>query len=98
MKVNIAAQTLSESVASTIDFCREDLKLPQFEVSAPTTEFIRLFDKIFDALNYSNYLGRRFKCPISLESENLWMPLFIKAIDYISNITLKDGTYIVKSR
>jgi hypothetical protein len=41
MKCSLAAQVLSESVASAIDFCREDLKLDQFQFSRPTSEFIR---------------------------------------------------------
>lgn len=41
MKCSLAAQTLSRSVADAIDFCREDLKLPQFQNSQATTEFIR---------------------------------------------------------
>ena len=41
MKVSRAAQTLSRSVADAIDFCREDLKLQEFQGSEATTEFIR---------------------------------------------------------
>jgi len=41
MKVNIAAQTLSSSVADAIDFCRS-LNLKGFEDSEATTEFIRV--------------------------------------------------------
>ena len=42
MKCSLAAHVLSKSVAAAIDFCREDLKLPEFQNSGPTTEFIRL--------------------------------------------------------
>lgn len=42
MKCSLAAQVLSESVASAIDFLREDLEMDDFQLSKPTTEFIRL--------------------------------------------------------
>lgn len=43
MKCSLAAQTLSRSVADAIDFCREDLHLPEFQNSQATTEFIRYY-------------------------------------------------------
>jgi hypothetical protein len=41
MKVSLATQTLSRSVADAIKFCRERLLLPQFQGSEATEEFIR---------------------------------------------------------
>jgi hypothetical protein len=41
MKVSLATQTLSRSVADAINFCREKLNLPQFQGSEATEEFIR---------------------------------------------------------
>lgn len=51
MRVKLAVQALSKSVADAIVFCREDLKLPEFQGSEGTTEFIYLIDKVFDILN-----------------------------------------------
>ena len=45
MKVNLAAQTLSASVADALDFCREDLHLPDFKGSKSTSNFIRIVDR-----------------------------------------------------
>lgn len=42
MKVALASQTLSRSVADAIKFCRTELCLPQFQGSEATEEFIRL--------------------------------------------------------
>ena len=36
MKVNLAAQALSSSVANALEFCEGKLKLPQFQVCGPT--------------------------------------------------------------
>ena len=45
MKVNPAAQAISSSVADAIEYCSDTLKLPQFEGSAATINFIRTFDR-----------------------------------------------------
>ena len=48
MNVRIAAQTLSFSVASAIDFLWEQTDLPEFKGSEATTHFIKQVDMIFD--------------------------------------------------
>lgn len=45
MKVKLAVQVISSSVADAIDYCRDVLKLPQFENSFATTKFLRYFDR-----------------------------------------------------
>ena len=42
MKVYLAAQVFSLSLANGIDHCRENLKLPEFQGSAPTTKCLRV--------------------------------------------------------
>ena len=64
MKVNLAAQTLSSSVAYALECCKGKLKLPQFQGCGPTVQFIRAFDHLFDVLNSRNPLARNFKAPI----------------------------------
>ncbi|KAK3769950.1 hypothetical protein RRG08_048160 [Elysia crispata] len=54
MKVNIAAQTSSPSVATAIDHLRDDLKLPHFQGSEETCHVVRQGDKSFDTLNSTN--------------------------------------------
>jgi len=98
MKVSIAAQTLSESVATALDFAREDLGLPQFQGSKPTTEFIRVFNNLLDILNSTNRLGKLYKSPISEETEHMWLPLFGESLIFIRNLRLQDGTPLLMSR
>ena len=64
MKVNLAAQTLSSSIADALEYCEGKLKLPQFQGCGPTVQFIRVFDRLFDVLNSRNPLTRNFKAPI----------------------------------
>lgn len=51
MKVSLAAQTLSSSVANSIEFCDRDLGLPEFRDSEAIVRFIRCIDRLFDFLN-----------------------------------------------
>lgn len=86
MKVNIAAQTLSASVADAIDFCRS-LNLKGFEDSEDTTEFIRIVDTWFDILNSRNPHGRGNKAPMKTSNRHIWEPVLQKTIQYINNLT-----------
>lgn len=54
MKVYLAAQTLSQSVADTLEFCMKDLKLTEFQRCEATIRFIRSIDILFDFLNSHN--------------------------------------------
>ena len=72
MKVNLAAQTLSSSVADAIDFCRDDLQLDAFKGSEATVQFIRLFDRLFDTLNSRNPLGKGYKAPLKGSNHECW--------------------------
>jgi len=84
MKVNIAAQTLSLSVADVIDFCQH-LNIKGFENSKATTQFIRTIDRWFDILNSRNPHDRGYKS--SLKSTNIEQRT--KELDSITNYILK---------
>ena len=68
MSVHLATQLLSRSVADGIDYCRDVLHLKEFEDSEDTTEFIRLFDGLFDILNSKSKFGKELKSPISSDN------------------------------
>jgi hypothetical protein len=53
--VRLAAQTISSGVAVAIDSLRKSGH-PDFIGSEATTEFIRIFDKIFDMISLSKNL------------------------------------------
>jgi hypothetical protein len=91
MKVNIAAQTLSASVASAIDFLRDDLHLPQFKGSESTCTFIRNIDKLFDALNSRNPRAKGFKAPLGLFNQHHWEPFLKDTIVYLRCICEPTG-------
>ncbi|KAG9275028.1 DNA transposase THAP9 [Astyanax mexicanus] len=64
MKVNLAAQVFSSSVADALEFCNRELHLPQFRGCEATVEFIRTIDCAFDVLNTRNPLDKGFKAPL----------------------------------
>ena len=74
MKVKLAAQTLSSSVADALDFCNFDLKLPAFKGSEATVLFIRTIDRLFDLMNSRSPLAHGYKSPLRLSNEAFWRP------------------------
>ena len=74
MKVKLAAQTLSASVADAMCFCRDVLQLPQFEGCDATVDFIWLIDRLFDLLNSRNPVARGYMAPLRVSNQACWRP------------------------
>ena len=59
MNVSLAAQTLSSSVVTAIDFLREEVDLDNFSENAATSDFIRRIDTLFERFqstsNFAKY-------------------------------------------
>ena len=83
MKVNLEAQTFSSSVADAIDYCREVLKILQFQDSEETVKFLRIFDHLFDILNSRNPLAKGYKSPLRVSNKSSWDPFLDEAYQYI---------------
>ncbi|KAL7296574.1 hypothetical protein TKK_0010005 [Trichogramma kaykai] len=60
MKVCLAAQVLSRSVAAALEICEHELELEEFQGAKATARFCRVIDDCFDFLNSRN---RYNKCP-----------------------------------
>ena len=60
MKVKLTAQTLSKSVADALEYCRDVLRLPEFENCHATVTFLRTVDQLFDVLNSRNKFAKGF--------------------------------------
>lgn len=85
MKVNIAAQTLSWSVADAIDFCRNS-NIKGIENSEDTTEFLRIVDHWFDILNSRNPHGHGFKAPMKTSNRHIWQTTLDNTLSYIKSL------------
>ena len=91
MKVKLAAQTLSSSVANAIEFLAENMKMKVFEGSGPTVRFLRIFNNVFDILNTRNLSGRGFKAPLTVENNATWEPYLDTASLYIHSLKTLEG-------
>ena len=98
MKVNIAAQTFSSSVADAIEYCATHLKLKQFQGAEATIKFIRIFDRLFDMLNSRNPLAKGFKSPLRIGNQATWDSFFNVAFSYILGLKDSTGNQMHKSR
>lgn len=87
-QVNLAAQTLSNSVAVALTFLCEDLKLPQFQGCQGTVKFIKIMDSLFDVMNSRIPWLKNFKGPLRLNEEHVWRNYIVDKIKYL--LELKD--------
>ena len=97
MKVNLAAQTLSRSVADALDFCRDCLKLSEFKGSEATSKYIRMIDHLFDIMNSRSAFGKGSKSPMRESNELEWKSFFSSAEDYLRNLKTIEGQKLVQS-
>lgn len=58
MKVKLAVQLFSSSVADALEYCNKDLKLREFLESEATSNFCRIVDQLFDIFNTRNSLSK----------------------------------------
>ena len=87
MKVNLAVQIFSRSVAKSLKFCREVLKLPEFSESEPTEEFLLVVNDIFDILNSRSPKGIKCRAPLRESNQQYWSPCFEKTKEFFMGLT-----------
>jgi len=97
MKVKLAAQTLSSSVADALQFCDKELNIGTFKNTSATIKFIRIVDRLFDILNSRNPLAHGFKAPLRKQNEYTWRPFLLEAITYLKGLKLGNGQLVGKS-
>ena len=94
MKVSLAAQTLSSSVATAIDYLRDEMRLPDFTGSEATTEFIRIIDRIFDMLNSRNPFAKGSKSPVWLQTLPNWLDDCKSTAAYLWTLRDREGKLV----
>lgn len=98
MKVRLAVQTMSKSVADAIDFCREVLQIDAFERSKPTTDFLRNFNDIFDVLNSRRIGDFGLKQALSTENISQVSSFADSMVSYIHGLKTEQKEPICKHR
>ena len=94
MKVAVAAQTLSGSVAAGMVYLR-NLNVKQFEECEQTAEFIQNINDIFDILNTKSKFGKKFKSPLKLENYAELSAHLLDIIKYLKDLKDVDRTKLV---
>lgn len=90
MDVRMAVETFSNSVADVLQQLNEDGYEDFFECDATVT-FIRLFNNLFDAMNYGEgkKTDDRFKRPICASTIDSIRKLFDEGSDFIKQISIR---------
>ena len=98
MKVNLAAQALSSSLANALEYCGKELKLDKFQGCEATVEFIRMFDHLFEILNSQNPLTKGYKAPLRPTYKCTWDAFLMDVYDYIIKLENSTGVKMCKTK
>lgn len=88
MKVKLATQLLSRSVAKALEFCEKRLNLTDFKDASATVEFILTLNNIFDILNTRNLKEHGYKKPLSARNADEIMPYLVKVKEYLISLSV----------
>lgn len=91
MKVKLAIQTFSKSLADAIDYCRDVLKIEEFKNSHTTADFIRNINDIFDIIN------SREKTAMNKDNYYEIAQLCNENVEYLQSLQLQNGCHIINS-
>lgn len=102
MKVDLAVQTLSQSVADSLQFLI-DTNVEEIQGALPTIKFIRIFNQLFDVFNTKSTKSKNeFKNGINSENECEIFNFLQEAKSYIMGLQLRNDNdkmiKITKSR
>lgn len=98
MKVRLAAQTLSASVADALTYCQIN-KIPEFNNCNPTIEYCKRINDIIDFLNTQNFLGKlRYKKPLYISDESKIIEFVKSSIEYLKSLKDQDFKSITNSK
>ncbi|CAG4954893.1 unnamed protein product [Colias eurytheme] len=86
MKVKLAAQLFSRSVATALQFCHCELKLPEFQDVAATVDMLLLINDLFDILD-SRVHGYGFKRALNKDNAPAVFERLQECKKYILNLS-----------
>lgn len=84
MKVKLAAQVFSNSVADALEYCKS--RYPQFEGCKATVKFVRTINNLFDALNSKSFRGKGYQYPLQKSNEKKYFDFFESTEKYIKEL------------
>jgi len=95
MKVELATQLLSKSVADALKSCKLNLNIPDFEEVDATIEFIEIFNSVFDILNSRSCNAINEKKALCKENFNFIANFTNMFTKYIKNLKIKEKNEFV---
>lgn len=96
MKVRLASQIFSESVATALMFCKSELHMPEFADVDATVKFTQTMNNLFDILNSRNLMQFSYKQPLSAQNFEKVDSFLNTADKYISGLkTNVGGTFLL---
>ena len=98
MKVNLAAQVFSCSVADALEFCNQVMGDEEFKGCEATVGFIRIMNHLFDILNSRNPFAKGTKAALRLSNKAYWNSFLDKAYGYILGLKDQFGQEIYKNK
>lgn len=98
MKVRLAAQIFSTSVANALSFCKNNLKLKEFQFCEGTIQFLHTFNDLFDILNSRSIKQSGYKQPLNEQNKELIIKKLEQTKQYILSLKTKNGQLLIKSR
>lgn len=98
MNVAIAVQTLSGSVADSLDFLMKQ-KIAEFKDVSATTKFIRNMNNLFDIFNSKHSKSSNiFKCALSANNKRIIFDFFGNMIEYFKTLQINVETFVKNKR
>lgn len=96
MNVQLAGETLSSSVAASMEFLKQESE--EFHDVDGTVNYTRIINDIFDVMNSTGRDGvTGFKRPITLETHRELFNRFEEAIDYIKDLRVEGESHTIFS-
>ena len=80
--MELAAQILSDSVASSLEFCLKE-GIPGFQGCEATIRFLHVFNCLFDILNSRNLKSNGWKSPMQEKNYEMFETFLLEAKSYI---------------
>lgn len=97
MKVKLATQLLSRSVAESLIFCKDKLNLEDFKNCDATVNFVKIMNDAFDILNSHKLSGFGFKKAVCEQNIQSIKDFAVRFNKYISGLKFDNGQCVVES-
>ena len=97
MKVSLAAQTLSRSVAIALNLMHDNGD-PRFKGAMPTVEFLLIVDKLFDIMNSRSPKAKGLKGPVGNSNLLHTLEVMEECKQYLLQLKMLDGKSLLGSK